>query len=312
MTRGILLGKRSAFTLLEIIFVIVILGIVASIGTQIIVQVYERYITQKAIHNSSLKTELAATQLANRLAYSIPSAVIAREDDNRFYGTAAIPDNSDANILEWIGYDADSFGSIFNANRRPIWSGYCDTAASTKNAISTPGSRLRKLNTVVRHLSGSNTRMFDGAILFPDITPHSVGFSETDRNDTRIHSIAGRTGNTILNLDLVPNARTIHEHYKLAWTAYAVVPTQLDEATLKARGFKTTDEIFDLTLYYDYQPWDGEKYSDAGVKSQLLITNVSVFRFTGSADSIRIKICQRETTGGTHTINSCKEKAVIR
>ncbi len=46
---------RSAFSMLELIFVIVILGIVSSIGAELIAKVYENYIVQRALHRSSLK-----------------------------------------------------------------------------------------------------------------------------------------------------------------------------------------------------------------------------------------------------------------
>ncbi|MCW8821398.1 MAG: prepilin-type N-terminal cleavage/methylation domain-containing protein, partial [Sulfurovum sp.] len=62
---------RTAFSMLELIFVIIILGIVSSIGAEIIAQVYESYIVQRATHRSSIKTELAATQIANRLTYAV-------------------------------------------------------------------------------------------------------------------------------------------------------------------------------------------------------------------------------------------------
>ncbi len=48
------LRKRAGFTMLEVVFVIVILGVVSSIGAEIIAQVYESYITQRASHRSSI------------------------------------------------------------------------------------------------------------------------------------------------------------------------------------------------------------------------------------------------------------------
>jgi len=68
-----------AFSMLELIFVIVILGIVASIGSEMIVKVYQQYIVQRAQHRASIKTELAATQIANRLASAIPGTVVRRD-----------------------------------------------------------------------------------------------------------------------------------------------------------------------------------------------------------------------------------------
>ena len=296
----------SAFSMLELVFVIVILGIVSSIGSQIIVQVYENYITQRALHRSSVKTELATTQLSNRLAYSIPGTVIGRIDNATFASIGNIPPGAtNFTILEWIGYDADSFEAITATTalgRRPIWSGYADVDSSTRDNLSTPGSRLGKLDTIIDNLSTS--RIGDAAILFPGATAHTVGFAETARSTANIHPVASAPTDTALALDALGIARTIKEHYKLAWTAYAVEP--FNPHVMPG----TTGIVWDLRLWSDYQPWDGESYTDG--TSALLIRNISVFKFTGSGNTIRLKLCQRENIGEAFTTNSCKEKAVIR
>ena len=298
------LRSKKAFTMLELVFVIVILGIVASIGSQIIVQVYESYIIQRATYRSTLKTELVTTQLANRLAYSVPSTVIARTDHNTYQSIVSAGGNNFP-ILEWIGYDADGFG--VNA---PLWSGYMDVDTSTIDSVSTPGSALTNLSALIGFLSGvgAASSIADAAILFPDADADTVGFSRTARNVSRIHPVAAAAG-TAIALDASPNRDTL-EHYKLAWTAYAVVRTPVVGAALINRGFQAGDVIFDLSLHYDYQPWDGENYSNGS--DNILIRNVSVFRFTGTGDTIRLKLCQREPIDGTFTVNTCKEKAIIR
>lgn len=302
---------KPAFSMLELIFVIIILGIVASIGSEIIVQVYDSYITQRAIHRSSIKTELAATQLANRLAYSIPGTVIGRKDDNiTFKAVEDIPiTETDYRTLEWISYDADSFGAVTATTvpdgRRPVWSGYCDTNASSINSLSTPGSRLSKLTDIINAISPTNKSIADTAILFPSTyTSTTVGFwNGAPGNTDGIHPVSSNTGDTTLDLD-AKATRTIKEHYKLAWTAYAIKP--INPHVMPG----TTGTVYDLQLWYDYQPWDGDSYSDGS--SVMLIRNVSVFKFTGSGTTVRIKICQRENIGEGVTINTCKEKAVIR
>jgi len=295
--------------MLELIFVIVILGIVASIGSQIIVQVYESYITQRALHRSSIKTGLAATQLANRLAYSIPGTIIGRQDDNiTFRAVENIPIGSTLyRTLEWISADADSFGAVTattHLGRRPAWSGYCDVNASTINTLSTPGSGLSKLNAIINNLSPTAKGIDNTAILFPSTyTTHTVGFTGTGSTANDIHTVSGNTGDETFTFDANLSG-TIKEHYKLAWTAYAIKP--INPHVMKG----ATGTVHDLQLWYDYQPWDGESYSDG--KSVILIRNVSVFRFTGSGNTIRFKICQRENIGEGITTNTCKEKAVIR
>lgn len=310
--------------MIEVVLVIVILGIVASIGSQIIVQVYENYIMQRAVHRTNVKTELAVTQLVNRLTYSLPHAVIARQNGTSFLPIESIlPGDTDHTILEWIGYDDDGFGAVdtspdTGAERRPAWSGYADVTASAKDLLSTPGSRLDALETIINNLSKdstgtANSGIADSAILFPDsYDAYTVGFAG-GLSAENIHRVSAGAGTT-LTLDPVPGggSRTVKEHYKLAWTAYAVVPEPLTKAQLKERGFEDIDlgdGLWDLRFYYDYQPWEGEKYTNG--KSEILIRNVSVFNFTGRGSSIRLKLCQRENIGKV-TINSCKEKAVIR
>lgn len=312
--------KRGAFSLLELIFVIVVLAIVAAIGSEIIVKVYESYITQRAIHRSSIKTEIAATQLANRLAYSIPGTVIGRVDTTTYNAIDNIPvASTDRNILEWMAYDADSFGAVTSSTasgleRRPVWSGYADVdaiiAAANPNLIITPGSRLSDINTILGNLSNSTASIANAAILFPSetYTIDTIGYTG-GTNNLNIHPVASQSSDTTLTLDTRAN-RSFTEHYKLLWTAYAVVPTELTNAEKITRGFQTSDDLWDLTLYYNYQPWDGD-YLTAG-SSQVLIRNISVFNFTGAGETIRFKICQRESIGELYSINTCKEKAVIR
>ena len=276
---------RPAFTMLELVFVMTILGIVASIGSEIISQVYESYVLQRATHRSSVKTELAATQLANRLAYAIPNTVIGRKSTG--YTDITDLDAADYPILEWVGYDNDSFA----ATAKPGWSGFADIDASTATKLSTPGSKLGRTNKVIKHLGGSGLN--DAALFFPDTYDiYNIGYNG---NTSGIVRVTGKTGADKLNVNMT--GKTIKEQYKLAWSAYAVVASSDSNGT------------YDLDLYYNYQPWKGESYTN-GTK-QPLLKKVSVFKFTGSGNTIRFKICQQERIGES-VISTCKEKAVIR
>jgi len=307
---------RSAFTMIELVFVIVILGIVSSIGAELIAKVYENYIVQRALHRSSVKTELVASQIANRLAYSIPRTIIARLDNTTFTSIDNAPTKT-YNILEWISSDSDSFTAIKNttaAGRRPGWSGFCDvddTANTTTNSISSPGSDFDVADTIITNLSGTNAKsLANTAILFPGTyDENTVGFKGSLTSDIfagRVNSYSGTT------LSLDNNISGVKEHYKLAWSAYAIVPTQITGTDLTQRGFKTTDEIYDLALHYNFQPWDGIHYDDGATQKTTLIRNVSVFNFLGTGSTIRFKLCIQENIGGTYPITTCKEKAVIR
>jgi len=318
---------RKAFTLLEVIFVIIILGIVASIGSTIVVQLFDNYLTQRAMYRVSLKTELAVEQIVNRLAYRIDSSVIVRdltvaglnnftplEDFN--YGNSQITPQA----LEWIGYENDSFSS----RGVPGWSGYCDTVATVNRIIAgnrtrvvTPGSNLQYANTVIRNLSGNTKRLRDAALLFAVNNEFTKGnfIAQPARcygyiDNTCIHTVGGRNGQNQIRLDnnLATNTN-ISPLYKLAWSAYAIVPTNI----------RHNNSLFDLELHYNYQPWDGMQYDNPNTRISTLIRNVTSFKYSELGGTIRIKLCATEQLGGTvaddvaaQNISVCKEKVVIR
>jgi len=290
----LMIKSRKAFSMLELVFVIVILGIVSSMGAKIIAQVYESYAVQRGSHRSSIKTDLAANLVANRLAYAIPGTVIGRKDAGA-YDSIDDLHQTDYNVLEWIGYDSDSFGSFESAgDRKPGWSGFADLKASSVSSISTPGSNIDYADKIIKNL-GLADGIKGAIVLFRGgYNAYTVGYSG-DSNGT-IPITSGADEN--ISADLT--GKTITEHYKLAWSAYAV------SAEDDGKGNGT----FNLFLRYNFQPWNGINIGDA--KKVLLLQNVSVFRFVGSPNTVRFKICQQEKINGVGKITTCKEKAVIR
>ncbi len=272
--------SRLAFSMLEVVFVIVILGIVASIGAELIAKVYENYIVQRAQHRSSIKTQLTMNQIVNRLRYAIPGTIVRRVGRA---GTPELatetmtidPSGESYSVLQWVASDGDSFEAITSsastgAARRPGWSGLCDIDASDSDTIVTPGSNFTLTNTIQSNLGGTGSF----AIYFPhDPTAH-------------LGTGAGQT------IALDANTTRIVERYKLAWTSYALVV-----------------ENGDLRLYYNFSPVTG---AAIGTTSSLLLKNVTNFKFESRGQTTRIKLCVEENIGeGNVTIPSCKEKAVF-
>ena len=299
---------RTAFSMLELIFVIIILGIVSSIGAEIIAQIYESYIVQRATHRSSVKTELAATQIANRLTYAVPGTVIGRvSQTDPTYRALDDLDAETYKVMQWMGYDADSFIAHTAASRRPGWSGLCDVDESNVTGIITPGSQLALSETIIGYLSNGTRGLADASLFFASsYNPTNISYSGSAVS-SGLSNVASGIGETI-TLDAAGGGttRNISELYKLSWSSYAVIPVRRD-------GTVCTDpatQVCDLHLRYNFQPWNGGTYVNAS--SSILLRNVSVFRFTGTGNTIRFKICQREDIGEDFNITTCKEKAVIR
>ena len=309
---------RSAFTLLEVVFAIVILGIVASISSSIIVQVYTAYIQQRTIHNASLKTELAISQIANRLLYRIDRSVVAhRPTTNQFLPLRAVP-LAQRNIftaLEWIGYDNDSFST----SNTPGWSGYCNIGTSTFNILNTPGTFLNDAGGAARNTLAGYYGAGNGAIVFsghPDYRIDANGvYTANCMFDTAgngcifpVNIFADGGANFIAGVGNRTNGRMVYsEFYKYALSAFAIVPVNPHPIVPGSRL-----NVWDLRLFYGYQPWENETYLQG--RSSLLLRNVSVFRFIKETNNVRIKLCVAEQAGiGVNNHYSiCKEKAVIR
>jgi prepilin-type N-terminal cleavage/methylation domain-containing protein len=170
--------NQKAFTMLELVFVIVILGIVSSIGAEIIADVYRSYILERATHRSSIKTELVANQLLNRLTYSIYGTVIGRKTSDNSYRAINDLDDTDYDILEWISYDNDSF----SAGRRPYWSGVANYETASKSSFTSPASQFNNLNTIISNLSNGEVDLTGGvdlpAILFSQEDNYYKGTEE--------------------------------------------------------------------------------------------------------------------------------------
>jgi len=307
---------RRGFTLLELIFVIVVMGILAKFGTNILVTTYQSYATSVTNTRLQFNTELALKQIANRLQYRIKDSVVA--------GAAATPLASAAGgetILQWIGYDID--GWLGNANTwtgtyyQPTWSGFIDVNADPTGLIAPPTGFLNspatdvvEVNAVIQALraNGSATTFnTDAAIFFTGENSNTMtyygwgGVAQNTQNNTAAHRV-GDTGGATQLMDTTGDTfagTDVYENYKLAWTAYAIETRDFDE-----------DGDDDLVLSYDFQPWTGDTFANG--TAVLLLHNVDTFTFQAIGSLIQIEVCAHEQNllgGGQYAI--CKEIAIF-
>ncbi len=302
---------RKAFTFLELIFVIVVLGIVASITSEILAKMFDGYIVSRTYNRLQTKTEFAVQQVAQRLSYRIPNTAIAKNTGGGYVPLRSATGNED--ILEWIGRDFEGFRGNWDtlANRYlPLWSGFIDldNAATTQSqffsTVTKPLSLHNRLQTLSNNQVGLTVATQNPAIFFKgrlDDTQIAQYWNSTVSDYAYPVQCSGvcSDANSVLAFrenfnDANPGTLDLrmYEQYYLSYSAYAIVPAG--------------NGVWDL--YYNYQPWENETYQN-GTRVRL-IDGVSTFRFKQVGDVVRLKLCATEHNGDQN-ITVCKEKAIL-
>ena len=302
---------KKAFTMLELVMVMVILGIVASIGAEIIASMYSNYLRSRTINRLESQTEITLEQIAKRLQYRIKESVITRDKANVGNPPLSLSDSSIAlgstyDILEWIGASNESF----LGTPRPGWSGFIDLDNNDTNRglgrLKTSESNLTDAASTISALTDGNitlTTTNEAALVFKGMAYSVADFGwGNPNNGDGTATLKIKTGASIDILEISNDANPpteITEQYTLAHTAYAIVPSA------------TNSTDFNVTLYYNYQPWLGRDYNTHGTPS-VLAEHASLFRFRQDESTLRLKLCLHDAnqTGVGDLIVVCKEKVV--
>jgi len=312
--------KNSAFTLVEVVMVIVIFGIVATIGANIVAKMYMNYIQARTVNYIQTQSGIVLEQIAKRLQYRVKASTVALNTN-----ASAIPPTllllndsrvtTEFNVIQWIGYSNEALLGDAGA---PGWSGFidmdsADTSAAAKT-LSTPGSDLGNAGAIINSLSGGRVTLDAGApaaLIFkglPDgIIEPNVGYGwDGGGGDATYMLTVSRRNDTTFNIE-GNNPAMLYEHYYLAHSAYALVPD------LTCGGCSNTN--FTLELRYNYQPWNRDRYDDVDTDRAILAKNVNIFRIKQTGSTIRLKLCLHD--GGQSGLSdrkpiiACKEEVVL-
>ncbi|MDR1285459.1 MAG: prepilin-type N-terminal cleavage/methylation domain-containing protein [Campylobacteraceae bacterium] len=296
--------KKNAFTMIEIIIVIIIFGIIASIGANIVAKMYMNYIQSRTINYLQTQSDITLEQISKRLQYRIKSSTIARRGDIiRYLRSNEVDDTFD--VVEWIGYSNEA---MLAGNDKPGWSGFVDmdNAVTDKAAstLATPGSELSRAADIMNTLSYNRVNLVGerAALVFKNIKSNDpaagFGWDGNGGNADYILKVARNGDEAFTVTGGMPGS--IYEHYYLAHSAYAIVPVN------------TGNEIdFNLELRYNYQPWLKNTYKNA--PKALLATHVNLFRIRQVGNTIRLKLCLHDNKAGGfgNYIVACKEEVVL-
>ena len=305
---------KRAFTLLELIIVIVILGIIAMMSFNAIMNIYSNYFQTRTVNELETQTEIALEQISKRLEHRIKPSVIARKPSGGFLplNDSRVNLNSGYEILEFIPYAYEIFNDVPSAsNKAGRYSGYVDLAnSSPTTGLISPGSNFStEVVETIKDLTCKDDasgcvdfKDKDGGVvaIFSDVyydVQNSFGYKGISNLDIAKVGVKSTDGDT-LEISGFAN-KQISEQYHLAYTANAIVPEQSSDPKDTANG------VFDLNLYYDYRPWMGQGYKNG--EKATLAKNVTRFVFIEKNGVIVLKLCMRAKNS---EITICKSKAV--
>lgn len=297
--------KKAAFTMIEMIFVIVILGIVAGMTFIQVSYVYEDMMQKQNSSELESEAKVIAEQITARLSSSIKESLVAMTAIDGTGTCIPVSGTLDAATnysLAWIGKSDEANLGLWDAalgDYRPGWSGLADLKDSDTSKIITPGSRLDNAEIIINGLTGLTASLSTNpnspvALYFNASGSNTNACSDFINNASgsfklyRVHR--NGTQNTLSLIDTPPQ---ISEQYTLSHSAYAI-----------------SREGANLWLY-EFRPWLGQNPNANAANRKLLGQNVSGFGFKWSGGLFRINVCVSKKMAGDYYIEVCKEKAIF-
>jgi len=309
---------RNAFTMIELIFVIVIMGIMGKFGVEFLAQAYKSFIFSSINNRLQSDSEMAVEFISRHLENRIKDSTIVREEIGTVtpVGLGSVVDGTSYKVLEWVGSDYEGFRGLTTL---PTWSSIIDLdagiATGTQNTLISPNTNTANVNTMIDALSYTNSNVNDAALYFlganSDVLTGYGWDGTTATIDAQlgamhpINNVAGQPTQFTVPVGLATYANIdIYEYYKLAWTAYAIVY----EVGTNDKGV--------LRLYWNYQPWLDESFTaragstvPADIQSSIIMENVSTFKFVAIGSLIKIQVCVKSDIVEDYAL--CKEKTIF-
>lgn len=316
---------KKAFTLIEVIIVIVIMGIVGKYGLELLMNAYEDYMYGVTNNRMMGESESAVIQIANRLQYRIKESVVFRQGVdvngtfiNGFTALSSAVSNNANNtyVYEWVGYDNDGWRGDWRSTK-PTWSGIVDVNGIGHgiSLLKSPELNNTRYSDAVSALSGGS---FDGngsALFF--IGDESINVNDgfgwngvaLTNQAANLHPITVELGQFTPYIGNFSGV-DVYEYYRLAWTAYALELRQWIENPAEPDPNKQIQRGT-LWLYYDYRPWLGENYAQDG-KKVILMENVQTLRLTSVGDVLKVQVCIGDgNVFKRGAFSVCKEKTIF-
>ncbi len=318
---------KKSFTLIEMIFVIVILSIIITGGMMVAEKIYKRNILVSKSLSLQFDTQQVIDKLANLLYYRIPLSAIgynSKTGDFKYLGE--ITNTDKYKVFEWIG-------EAFDIEKGLNFSGFADLYASKKPTLKALDFNTSFINDVMQNKFDKNLK--DAcAIIFAGSFDRGDEASLGDYNDS--FGWHGNKANYVFlikdylqndndtNLSLTNydgseiNNKRIYEKFYLVDSAYAIargadINTSAD--CIKNLNIPENEINNTLFLFYDYRPWKNETFcadnkGTAAGKVEVLSKNITGFNIQEINSHLEL-FFKAEYRRGDITIKVSKQKVVF-
>lgn len=282
------IGFRTAFTMIELLFVIVVLGIVGGIAFETIRQYYENIYRTQEYTKRVAEADHILDQVSKYFENAISSSIVNLDQTENEGVCHGPPVNGDTNdyTVAFVAPDLDTL----RVSGTPGWSE--DTLLGANNVITALDADYGVSDTLITTLYPTSS-LVNSAVYDTDSADVNActrfGLNGGVVGSAAYHRIAGSTA-TSLTLNVENNASHGKRKYLLR-TGYAF--RVLDNGT--------------FMLYSNFRPWAGERYDTAANRREnVLGQNVAHFYadydatdFMENANHIdrglvwRLKVCMR-------------------
>lgn len=286
---------RGAFSLIEMIFTVVVASILALGSFKALEALYTRSAKAKAITELSLRSQIVLDQLSVLLYNRIANSVIGY---NPFSGAceaiADIDETQSLQVLAWLSLDEEQL-----MLRR--YDGFVDMNESARPVLSTPATAA-DLNVTGRNLIFAGA--FDKGESTLGACNGAYGWPHADSNLS--FPISAAAGSITFTAE---QPEAIFEKFYLTDGGYAVA-RGADVQTLCALSPHDYRDLNNtLLLFYGFRPYEGERFCDGSVA--ILAEEVIAFRATYVNNAIRLAIDLNRSVRGSSAVHVSKQKAVF-
>lgn len=336
---------KKALTMIELIVVIVILGILSAGSMNVFMQVYNNYnITKRITYLESRTSSIIDTldaKLRKRFSESLRYRCSNTDNRVKYLRDVKIGENicggGEPRVLEWVmNYDRKIIDTKNGVKSKFCFSGVVDMkkTISMYTDIGKSGASMDVGGNITRnqiHIYDVDGISMDG-FCFVENEKVGVYFLDTIYNkdfieEVLLTGIIKKDGS--LQIDKTDNkvaSINISTAYQMAKTAQAI--------SLEPMDAKNYPGLYNMYLYYDYQPWDKNAIKASGepftldeltkatttkqAKKVLLAEYVSQFRTIQHGDSVGIDICIddpnykiKDESGNLKPLRICKVGGAI-